>query len=84
MDKYEVRSWGAGIRAVEIDRETESSVWVAGNRRKKEGAFFNTWREAHDYLLSKAERSMEQARRSLEHAQGKYGNIKGMKPPIDE
>lgn len=70
------------IETVEVERETDSSVWINGRRNAKTTSwdkYWDSWEEAHAYLLEKAERSLQSARRSLEMAQAKYGNIKGMK-----
>ena len=78
---YEVR---ARITAVKVERETESSVWVNGNRRAKESEsdiFHDTWDDAHAHLLAAAEENAASARRQLERANGALGNVKGMKKP---
>jgi poly(3-hydroxyalkanoate) synthetase len=70
------------IEAVEVERETDSSVWIKGNRNAKITSYhkyWDSWEEAHAYLLERADRSLQDARRALERAQGEYGNIKGMK-----
>lgn len=43
--------------------------------------FFQTWEEAHAYLLDKAEREVNGARLRLNDATGRLGNIKGLKKP---
>lgn len=45
--------------------------------------YFDTWAEAHELLLSRAESKFESTRRNMERAQDELGNIKGMKPPKD-
>ena len=44
------------VEKVEIEKETESSVWIKGRREAKETqyhAFFNTFQEAKDFLIDK-------------------------------
>jgi poly(3-hydroxyalkanoate) synthetase len=72
------------IEKIKVERETEVSVWINGSRSAKDSSwhkYWDTWEQAHTYLLEKSERSLEAARKALEGAQGQYGNIKGMKAP---
>jgi hypothetical protein len=77
---------GYRITPMEIDRYTGSSVWVRGSRCSRTGwrSFFPTWAEAHAHLLAKAEAELVSARRQLEHAQGRHGQVKGMRPPEEQ
>ena len=43
--------------------------------------FFRTWEEARAHLLAKAESEVDSLRRQLEAANGKLGNVRGMKKP---
>lgn len=75
----------AKIEEVEIEKETESSVWVKGRRNIKFSrleVYHDTWEKAHAYLLRIAEEQTAQARRRLEEANGALGNVKGMKKPV--
>lgn len=79
--------WGHAIATVNVDRETESSVWINGQRHAKKSSFkkyWDTWQEAHAYLLEKAEARLQIARAELQRAQGECGNIKGMKNNIPD
>ena len=78
------------IDKVEVERETDSSVWIKNTttgkdrRVSKTGKYenyFDTWEQAKIYLLKEAEDELNAARRNLERAQSKYGNIKGLKKP---
>lgn len=82
MKKYVTK--GMRIEVTEIERETESSVWINGRRSAKHGAyenFFNTWDDAHSHLMKRAQSNVDQQRRILERLNGVLGNIKGMKRP---
>jgi hypothetical protein len=89
--KFKTGGWGKSpIEAVECVRETAQSVWIAGTHGGGESrqakvsgyiCFHDTWELAHAYLLEKAERAVRHARENLEVANGKLGNIKGIKPP---
>jgi len=57
-----------------------SGIHIAREARNTDrSAFRDTWQEAHAWLLAKAKTDLGEARRQLDYAQGKYGNIKGMK-----
>ena len=74
----------AKVETVQVERETESSVWIRGYRVAKESdwrMFHDTWEQAHAYLTARAEIRLTNARRQLELAQAFAGNIKGMKKP---
>lgn len=80
--KYRTR-WDQ-IERVEVDRETESSVFINGRRSAKVSGYENfhdSWAAAHACLLAKHQLQVNQLRRQLEAANGKLGNIKGMKAP---
>lgn len=85
MIKYKTNGWGRNpIVEVEVDRETESSVVIAGRRRAKVSAYeayHDSWEDAKAYLMDGAEKSLKSARRKLEEAQGYYGNVKGLNNP---
>jgi hypothetical protein len=83
--KWKTCSWSTDIQRVEVDRETEASVFRGGFRHAKRSSaysYFDTWEDARDSLLEREERNLALARRKLESAQGAVGNIKGLKPPI--
>ena len=88
MLKYMTR-WGqfadTKITLVECERESETSVWVNGRRNQKRTTYENywdTWDQAHAFLLLKAEALAQSCRRELEVANGHLGNVRGMKPPV--
>jgi hypothetical protein len=85
---------GDKIERVECVRESEASVWVAhlshfGGKPSEPSrvakntsyeSYHDTWAEAHALLVRRAESAVLGARRNLELANAKLGNIKGMKP----
>ena len=85
MQIFQTGGWGKDlIKRKDIDRATESSVWIDGRRRARRSGYenyFDTWDEAHAFLLDAAEKSLNLARSRLEQRQGSYGNIKGLKRP---
>ena len=88
MQKYKaIHGYYFEIAVVEVDRETESCVWVSGRRYPKITAgvsFHDTWDGAHAHISSIAERKVEICRRNLERAKSVAGNVRGMKRPTDQ
>lgn len=78
-------SWRPEIKAVEIERETEHTVTLLDGRRENKvttwDKYFDSWSEAHAFLMAKAEEKVEAAREKLQRARDVLGNIKGMKKP---
>lgn len=82
--KFQTRRYGSKIERVECTRETESSVFFGTQRQAKWSdwvQFHESWSDAHQHLMTSAEHEVAAARRGLELANAKLGNIKGMKPP---
>ena len=83
MVKYKVNYyWRPEVEKVEVEKETESSVWIKGRREAKEAqyhAFFDTFQEAKDFLIDVFEKKARSVRRQLEQANGYLGNAKGLK-----
>jgi hypothetical protein len=82
--KYKTNFSRNRIEQVAVDRETKTSVFIGTTRCAKVGsyaAYHDSWDEAHAFLMSSAESEVGQARLRLETANGKLGNIKGMKAP---
>lgn len=64
MIKYETGGYGKKlIERVEVERETNSSVWINGSRSAKESgykSYFDSWDDAKDHLLKRAYLKHEQ------------------------
>jgi hypothetical protein len=58
------------IEPVEVERETDSCVYVAGRRRNKKGdpAYFPTWAEAKAEHISRCIRKHQQAQDAFDRA----------------
>lgn len=86
ITKYKTGGYyGSGqmIKEVQIDKETDKSIWIGGRRRSKESSYYtyhDSWDLARDHLMSLAEISLENARVRLQKAQSHLGNVKGLKP----
>jgi hypothetical protein len=87
MKKYvaENFAWGAGkIVEAEVERESDTSVWIGGRRAAKKTEwrrYFDSWEEAHQYLLDLAASKVVHVRNELQRANDRLGNVKGMKKP---
>ena len=70
------------IKLVEVDRETESSVWVNGRRSPKLSGYtnyFDTWLEAKSFLLSEAAADVVNAKSKLDHYKSKLQEIEALR-----
>ena len=87
-------SWNTTIRRVEIERETAAIVWVltgdSGRRmsraiRNKKFTdhhwFHDTWEEARAFLLVRAKRRLEQAKKEVQWYQDNIGVLNDLTPP---
>jgi hypothetical protein len=91
MKKYKATDYGLPkIAIVEIEKETGSFVFIkSGGRIRREAKqsrnerYCDTFEEAKAALLEGAESDVSSARRRLEQANAKLGNIKGMKKPAE-
>lgn len=76
--------WTVKVETVEVDRESENSVWINGQRRAKRSDwdnYFPTFDEAKAFVIHEMESGVDSARRELERAKDKLGNAKGLKEP---
>ena len=82
--KYEVANYGyrPRITRVTCSKETDKSVWIGEKRRPKMSmynSYFNTFSDAKEFLLGKADSKIKSVRTSLSLAESHYVNVKGMK-----
>lgn len=82
MIKYRTAVGCSEITEIEVERETDASVFIRGCGFRKHGSFHNyhdSWDEAKAYLLADAEQKVANARRKLELANSYHGNIEGLR-----
>jgi hypothetical protein len=89
--KYEVNKWGnSKITPAVCIKETPKQVWIERtdyrgrkdvSQRFKEGTFFDTWKEAHDFLLIQARNELQSARITLEHKKDVLALLEAMAEP---
>ena len=92
--KYEVNQWGnSKITPVVCIKETSKQVWIERtdykgrkdvSRRSKSGTFFDTWKEAHNFLLIKARNELQSAKITLEHKENTLALVEAMTEPKAE
>lgn len=91
ITKYKA-SWGRErIEKIDVLRETKTSVFIESKnwsntfeekrvaKMSQFECYFDSWPEAHAFCMKAAEDKVMSARRALEMANAKLGNIKGMK-----
>jgi len=74
----------ARIEKIEVERETEKSVWIKGNKCCKTSycCYFDTWQEAHEYILDLANNQVNRAILQLERTKSLLVNIYGLKEEL--
>ena len=92
--KYEINQWGKSkITPVVCIKETPQQVWIERtdyrgrkdvSRRSKEGTFFDTWKEAHNFLVNGARNELQGAKIMLEHKQNVLALLETMTEPAAE
>jgi hypothetical protein len=82
MKYYEVESyWSPKISCIEVEKETDVSIWVKGRRLAKRSeyrSYFPSFEAAKAFLLDTFTKKAEGIRRHLQDVNGKLGNIIGM------
>lgn len=85
MKKYGASYWLDTIVEVWVIKETKDGVWfpdgTSVTKKGRDGEYFDTWEEAHDYLLKRQQERVDSLHRQLEEAKARLENIEGMKRP---
>lgn len=86
MKKYRIdagrHDLSARIDEIEVDRETDSSIWVNGRRLAKFTEWHNhydTWDKAHTALMERQQSRCESLRRNLGYSEMRLDSIKMMR-----
>lgn len=87
--KYRADTSHLQIEKVYVTKESEHCVWLPPNKpgdseRKvyKVGAdwqYFDSWEDAHNYLMQSALTLLDNCRRTLQRAQDRVGRVKGLR-----
>lgn len=66
--EYYTASW-TGIKKIEIERESDNSIWIKGRRSNKLSSwgsgYFPTYNEARQYLISEQQKKIDSAKSTL-------------------
>ena len=75
------------ITEIEIVRETDSSVWRKNGLRELKSTYWHvyhdSWKEAHDYLIRKAEQYIRGRRDKLKASEDELSEVLKMEAPRD-
>lgn len=90
MIKYQTDSgdrWSvkAEIIPVEVEKETETSVWIRGQRNNKVTqytVYHDTWEAAKAYLIGVTTKRLGDARGALTTAEANYAKVSQINPPL--
>jgi hypothetical protein len=81
MVKFKTKNLWNTIQKVEIERETDSYVWINGYRSRKKSeyeCFFDTFIEAKEFLIKKAEMSVDSCQINFSEAISRLHKTKSM------
>ncbi|MEW8048955.1 MAG: hypothetical protein AB2792_20095 [Candidatus Thiodiazotropha sp.] len=86
ITKYLARrsAFGKLIEPVQVEKETDKSVWINGRRSAKRSDYenyFDSFDDAKAYMTKYAEDALAAARRRLEEVQRFAGNVKDLREP---
>ena len=93
MTKYRVSKFYDKIDVIEIVKETAKLYYInaglPGHSYEAKVSIigsdiFDTWKQAHGFLLERKTKKVEAGRRSLERLNGELGNVRGMKNPDEK
>lgn len=85
ITKYRIAKWrecSSEIIKVEIERETDSSVWIRGHRQGKNTEshqYLDTWKEAEFLLREQAEGYLDTCKNRLKDAEEILSEIKELR-----
>ena len=87
MIKFKAGGFGKElITAVEVDRESEFSVWINGRRNKKQSdweRYFDKWEDAKEYLLNIYEKKVSACKNNFERESAKLSDIRALINPTE-
>jgi hypothetical protein len=82
---YKVCRYSDNIEAVNVERYTDSSVWINANRRARKGdydSFYPSWGDAHEAMLKTVNQTLRNSQLSLDRAEKQYAKVSAMRPPV--
>ena len=82
MKKFMAETYAHSIKPVEVERETDSCIWIKGRRHSKTGyyeSYFNTFLEAKKHLLAKAQQKVDVHQWELDQAKKKLAEVSALR-----
>jgi hypothetical protein len=83
--KYKTKRYDdTEIEAVKVERESEASYWIDGNRVSKLSTYYryhDSWEYAHSYLIQRKESAIETMKDRIVAAEGTLKKLRSMKEP---
>lgn len=84
MKKYVTTKHGCEIDEVEVEKETEKSVWINGDRHSKSSSYntyHNSFEDAKNHLITTAENRIKSAKFQVEVAESFLKNVESQVEP---
>ena len=85
MTKY--RSRWQEIELVEVERETESCVWINGRKNSKATSYecyHDTAEQAKQHIIAEAQKEVDAAKNALKYKEDKLEKARNAKMPNDK
>ena len=81
--KYKAMLHLKNIEKVKIERETNASVWINGNREEKKNkviSYFDTFEDAKKWMIHSKKEKIKQVEKTLEWIKETIKEIENIKP----
>lgn len=81
MKKYVASTWYNSIDVVEVDRQTDSSVWIKGRMHRRSSdykIYFDTFDEGKQWLVKRMESKVKSASASLKYEEKELEKVKAL------
>ena len=81
--KFKAVTWSLDIESVEIERETDKSVWLKGRRGRElkvcdSVGYFDKWEDAKTFLVNIANQKAQDAQRRADYYKKEYDKFKAI------
>ena len=74
------------IKTVEVEKETENSVWINGRQNRKlteYHCYFDTFEDAKNHVIGEAQAGIEKVKRQMEYAENNMATARSLESPND-
>jgi hypothetical protein len=72
------------IETVEVEKETENSVWINGQQNRKlteYHCYFDNFEDAKNHVIGEAQAGIEKAKRQMEYAEKNMATARSLESP---